>query len=245
MSFNFFLPKELDQVFNENKKLIISSAIQSDKINAEIGCVFVSIRGQKYTQALCTNGESTQVNVIPLYEQLYNMIQDYGAKITNIQLIFHTHPLSTDTIITNMGEMELTDLVWFKRIASTFSVTDLATSLDMYIRLKESFGLILRYHAVASYISEERAVRVYFLDIETLKSIASKMIGKDDITSTLEVQQFYKIIQNRFDKRFQDLLLNIRDSPKEKKSEYIKQLQQEILKMELLFPISSITVPVS
>ena len=50
-------------------------------------------------------------------------------------------------------------------------------------------------------------------------------------------------MQDRFDKRLQELLEKIKESPKEKKSEYINQLQQEVLKMELLFSVSSITVP--
>lgn len=243
MSSDLFLPKDLKQVFNENKQRIISSAIESDKIGAEIGCAFILIRGQKYTQGLCTNGSSSQVSVLPIYEQLYNIIQVYGSKITNIQLMFHTHPFPTDVIIEEMGITEIADIVRFKIIASTFSVTDLVTSLDMYLRLKDSLNLILKYQVVASYISEQKTVHVYFLDTERLKDVASKMIGKNDITLSSEVEQFHKIVQDRFDKRLQELLEKIKESPKEKKSEYINQLQQEVLKMELLFSVSSITVP--
>jgi len=247
MSFNFSsnlsLPKDLNQVFNENKQRIISSAKQSDDIGAEVGCAFIAIRGQKYTQALCTDGSSSQVSVLPIYEQLYNILQVYGSKITNMQLMFHTHPFPTDVIKEEMGITEPDDIIRFKIIASTFSVTDLATSLDMYLRLKDSLNLILKYQVVASYISEQKTVHVYFLDTERLKDVASKMIGKSDITLASEVEQFHKIIQNRFEKRLNDLLEKIRWSPEEKKSEYINQLQLEVLKMELLFSVSSITVP--
>lgn len=239
-----FLPPDLQRIFKENKNFLIDSALQSNDIEAEIGCLIASIRGVKYPDYICTRGGATEVNVLPMYDDLYNRVVEYRVKISNIQLLFHTHPITTKLITKAFGEMTPNQILRLKEITTVFSPQDMVAFLDMYIRLKTSFDFTLKYSAVVSYIEEERTVYFYYVSIDSVIEATKRLLNIQDITSTRDAE-LLRIKMAEFYAKLEKIMNEIKNSPVEKKDEYINQLERQFLWFEFQFNIGAIKIPLT
>lgn len=245
--FHVPLSPDLNYALMEIKPRIINYAIESEKENREVGCIFFYVKYSKGIEEICVEGEESNVDVEPIYEELYNRITEYDryrGKVSEIILQFHTHPTTTSALKKLFGDMTEEDLIRLKETETVFSSQDLYAIVLSYMELKETLNVEMKYAAVASYIAEENKVYFTYTDARKLVKEAAEKIGVQEIRTRQDIEKFNEYMQNNFANRLQDVLKKIVEAPKDEKGKYIRELEKIVLRLEFEFTIGGTSFPV-
>ncbi|MUM65948.1 hypothetical protein D1867_12055 [Acidianus infernus] len=236
------LPPDLNYALMEIKQKIINYAIESEKENREIRCIFFYVKYSKGIEEICVKGEEGRVKAEPLYEELYNRITEYDkyrGKVSEIILEFHTRPTSTSSLKKLYGDLTEDEIIAMKKIDSTFSPQDLAPTIFSYMSVKETLDVEIKYTSVAAYIAEENKVYFTYLDVRKLMKEAAGKIGVQEIRTVEDIRRFGTYMQNNFANKAAEVMEKIVKAPKDEKDKYIRELEKIVLRLESEFTIGS------
>lgn len=240
MSDNYLTP-ELDSIYKELKGRLVELILYTQEMHREVACIFLHVKGKKGIDEFCTEGTVGEANVLPLYANLHEFLDENRYNVVNIQLMFHTHPTIDEVIRSTFGELTEKDLVALKAIDGSPSDQDLVTFLDEYIRIKISFDIEARYQAVGSYISQEKRFVISFVDVRKLEETALQILHVKEITSPSQLDGFQAYIKTHFGNEFEKLLVELAKAPKEQKSYIVDKLVKVSAKRELAMPIYGVS----